>query len=93
MDLKTSRVLIDNCNVDLSYIEYDLLVLFLQNKNKIFSREDFLKIIWGESGSKNINDPRIVDSHIKNLRKKIEVSSIKTIRGVGYQWIETLDIQ
>lgn len=79
-------VSIDSRQVSLTLKEFDLLGLFLAHKNRIFSREELLEIIWGY----NIKDTRTVDIHINTLRKKLGAyaSHIKTTRGVGYHFGE-----
>lgn len=56
---------------------------FIKNKNIALSREKMLTEIWGYDYTGN---DRIVDVHIKNLRKKIGEKYIKTIRSVGYKF-------
>ena len=86
--IPSKTVLINNKIIYLSFIEFDLLVYLLENKNKVITRDNFLKKIWHEPNEISVNDPRTVDTHIKNLRKKAKITSIKTVRGVGYQWLE-----
>lgn len=60
----------------------ELLKIMLENKGKVFTRQMLLDRIWGIDA---YVEERIVDSHLKNLRKKLSGSYIKTIRGVGYR--------
>jgi len=80
-------VLIDDKNIKLTNKEYDLLLYFLTNPNKVISRNDLLNNVWDNSF--NGND-RTIDAHIKMLRKSIYPYSetIKTIRGVGYKFVK-----
>jgi DNA-binding response OmpR family regulator len=78
---------INGASVELTPIEYKLLELFLAHPGQVFSR---LQLIEKVQGSAFEGYERTVDSHIKNLRKKLEASSdeahyIKTIYGVGYK--------
>lgn len=69
---------------ELTYKEYELLKLFMQNPDIVFSREKIMDIVWGFDYE---GESRTVDMHIKTLRKKLgdEGSAIKTVRGVGYK--------
>lgn len=70
--------------ITLTYREYDLLVLLLSNKQRIFTRDDLLMKIWKLDYPENT---RAVDIMIQRLRKKLgtEGMRIKTIYGVGYK--------
>ena len=54
----------------------------IENQGKVFTRQMLLDQLWAED--LEVED-RIVDSHIKNIRKKLNADYIKTIRGVGYR--------
>ena len=62
--------------------EFALLRLMIENQGKVFTRQMLLDRLW--SDDLEVED-RIVDSHIKNIRKKLNADYIKTIRGVGYR--------
>lgn len=76
--------------LDLTTLEFHMLKYIIQNKGKVISRDDFLDRIWGED---NVSVSfRTVDSHIANIRKKIENDQpnpkhILSIRGVGYKFV------
>ena len=76
--------------LDLTTLEFHMLKFIIQNKGKVLSRNDFLDRIWGED---NVSVSfRTVDSHISNIRKKIEddhadPKHILSIRGVGYKFV------
>jgi len=77
--------------LDLTHLEFQMLKLFIQRKGEVISRDDFLDKIWGENNT--YVSFRTVDSHIANIRKKIEddpsnPKHIISIRGVGYKFIE-----
>jgi len=67
--------------VDLTKIEFNLLLLFLSNKDKVFSRQEIHAAIWGADV---IIGDRTLDVHILNLRKKVGKQVILTSKGVGY---------
>lgn len=68
----------------LTFKEYELLKLFLQNPNVAFSREKIMDKIWGYD---YLGESRTVDMHIKSLRQKLGACGeyIKTVRAVGYK--------
>ena len=68
--------------VILTQKEFDLLRLLLENQGRVFTRQMLLDRLWDFD---TYVEDRIVDSHIKNLRKKLNVDYIETIRGVGYR--------
>lgn len=67
---------------ELTQREFDLLSELIQAPGRVFTREILLSRIWGYDF---FGDERIVDSHIKNLRKKLNRDYIETVRGVGYR--------
>ncbi|MFQ9393933.1 MAG: helix-turn-helix domain-containing protein [Lachnospiraceae bacterium] len=68
--------------MELTQKEFDLLRLFLKNSGRVLPG----RIFWIRSGvSDYFGDERIVDTHIKNLRKKLGNQLIETVRGVGYR--------
>jgi DNA-binding response OmpR family regulator len=67
----------------LTLSEYLLLLTLYKESNRVFNREQLILRIYNED---YIGNDRIIDAHIKNLRKKLPVSCIKTIIGIGYQF-------
>ncbi len=81
------EVLKDGMRVELTNKEYNLLVFFLENRGRVFSREDLLDKVWGFDF---LGDTRTVDTHVQRLRKKLEYGAgalIETIYGVGYKFL------
>jgi len=77
--------------LDLTPLEFQMLKLLIQRKEQVLSRDYFLDKVWGEDNT--FVSFRTVDSHIANIRKKIEDDPsnprhIISIRGVGYKFIE-----
>lgn len=68
--------------IEISQKEFEILNLFLKNKNKVLTREEIITSLWGYEYS---GDIRAVDSQIKRLRKKINRDYILTVRGLGYK--------
>ena len=54
----------------------------MENPGRVFTRQRLLDLVWGMD---YFGDERIVDTHIKNLRKKLDRDVIRTVRGVGYR--------
>ena len=75
-------VSIDDKELNLTTLEFDLLYMFVTNKNKSFSRDDILNIIWGND---YFGTDRVVDDLVRRLRKKMPKLNINTIYGYGYR--------
>lgn len=71
---------------ELTTKEYEILCFLLKNKGYPVSREQFIEAIW-DSQHEDV-DLRVIDSHLKSLRKKLQLVSITAIRGYGYKWNE-----
>ncbi len=69
-------------DINLTTLEFDLLYMFVTNKEKSFSRDDILNNIWGEN---YFGTDRVVDDLIRRLRKKMPLLDINTIYGYGYR--------
>ena len=86
VEADSRRVFIDGSEVNLTAKEFDLLMLFVSNPNKVYSRDELLTTIWGTSYP---GDARTVDVHVRRLREKIESQPanpkyIHTKWGIGY---------
>ncbi|EGT3816509.1 TPA: response regulator transcription factor [Clostridioides difficile] len=79
------QVYVEDKLIDLTYKEFELLRLFMENPNQVFSREKLLNCIWGYDFEGNT---RTVDTHIKTLRKKLgsEGHHIVTLIRSGYKF-------
>lgn len=76
-------VKMNNEDVYLTVKEYELLMLFLQNRNIALSRDQILNRVWGYE---YIGESRTVDIHVQRIREKLELKEyIKTIFKVGYR--------
>ena len=71
-------------NVNLTFKEYKILKLFMNNLDIVFSRDKLLSEVWGVD---YLGESRTVDMHIKTLRQKLGEAGaqIKTVIGVGYK--------
>ena len=82
IDLDKRTVNIKNKDIKLTTLEFDLLVLLIQNINKSFSRDDILNAIWGTD---YFGSDRAVDDLVRRLRKKMPLLNVNTIYGYGYR--------
>ena len=90
---EVQRVIIrENQEIDLTYTEFEILLLLAQNAGIVFSKEQIYDGVWKEP---YFGDYNIVMSHIRNIRKKIEDDPskpmyIQTVWGVGYRFNKNL---
>lgn len=84
MDSTARRVTVDGREVDLAYKEYELLRFFIENPNRVLSREMLMNRVWNTDFS---GESRTLDIHIRTLRQKLGAAGnyIHTVRKVGYQ--------
>ena len=83
LDLGAYRVYSEQENIDLTPREFEILRELILHKGRILTRQNLLQMLWKYEF---LGDERIVDTHIKNLRKKLGAADyIETIRGVGYR--------
>ena len=87
---KEHKVISDGEKVELTHKEFEILKLFMQNPNMVFSRDKLMSEIWGMD---YIGETRTVDMHIKTLRHKLGSAGgqIKTVIGVGYRLEDEAD--
>ncbi len=82
IDLDKRIVSIKDKPIKLTTLEFDLLVLLVENINKSFSREDILNAVWGND---YFGSDRAVDDLVRRLRKKMPLLNVNTIYGYGYR--------
>ncbi len=76
------RVCVGGREVSLTRLEFEILLLFMKNIGRVFTRDDLLNLAWGYDF---VGDEKGVNFHIMNLRRKLNVGYIETVRGVGYK--------
>lgn len=81
INLRSKKVYKNNEHLNLTKIEFELLVCLMRNKGIILSREKLLDLVWGIDYE---GDYRTVDTHIRRLRSKVGDEIVKTYRGLGY---------
>ncbi len=83
IDKEAYKVYVSNNLIELTPKEYELLLFLVKNKNIALSREKLLNNVWDVWCE---SDLRTVDTHIKKLRKKVNIDNIVTVRGIGYMF-------
>lgn len=82
IDTSKRKVKENNKEIILTTLEFDLLLLFINNKGRSFQRADILEFVWGKD---YFGSDRVVDELIRRLRKKMRKLNIDTIYGYGYR--------
>lgn len=81
LELQTFKSYVDEEEIELTLKEFNILKLMISSYPTVVSREKLIEKIWGYD---YFGDTRVIDAHMKNIRKKIKKDYIKTIKGVGY---------
>ncbi|MES5896681.1 response regulator [Bacillus cereus group sp. RP43] len=76
------KVYVNKVEVPLTTKEFEILQLLLQNEKKVLTRENIVEKVWGYEYA---GDTRMIDTHMKNIRKKLDIPYIKTVKGIGYK--------
>ena len=82
IDIDKRIVKEDEKEIKLTNLEFDLLLLFINNKTKSFSREEILNSVWGND---YFGSDRVVDDLVRRLRKKMPKLNLTAIYGYGYR--------
>ena len=82
INLDKRIVTLNKKEIKLTTLEFDLLVLFIKNKGKSFSREEILNSVWGED---YFGTDRVVDDLVRRVRKRLSKLKIEAIYGYGYR--------
>ncbi len=85
MDTNSRRVWVDEREIELTTIEFDLLKTLAEQPNVVFSRERLLEKVWS---GEYFGEIRVVDVHVGHIRQKIGPQFITTVRGVGYRFAD-----
>jgi DNA-binding response OmpR family regulator len=90
VDLSRRSVEVEGKQIQLTYVEFEILRALVARPGRVFSRRALLEQLWGDA---SYRDPRTIDVHIRHLREKIEADPrdptyILTVRGVGYRFRE-----
>jgi len=89
INIDSNEVSVNGENIDLTKKEYEILLYFIVNRNKLITRESIAEHVWGDNIS-YADDFDFIYSHVKNLRKKIRQKNGKNylhnIYGLGYRF-------
>ncbi len=83
IDGKTREVYYKDSEIYLTKMEYELLKLLAENPGRPFTRDELLNKVWGFEFTPST---RTVDTHVLQLRQKLDEDMIETVRGVGYRF-------
>ncbi|MBU3103317.1 response regulator transcription factor [Clostridium gasigenes] len=81
LEVSSYKAYLNNEEVEMTLKEFNILKLLIQSSPMIVSRDILIEKVWGYE---YYGDTRVIDSHIKNIRKKIGGEYIKTVKGIGY---------
>lgn len=87
IDKERYLIRIDDIEMVLPRKEFELLSLLVSKPGKVFTREEIYSSVWGENV---VVGDRTIDVHIRKLREKIGNDHIKTLKGIGYKFVEFL---
>jgi DNA-binding response OmpR family regulator len=83
LDLAKRTTVLDGRNVELTFVEFELLRSLANKPGRVFSRQALLQSLWGDYAYR---EPRTIDVHVRHLREKLDdMDLIQTVRGVGYR--------
>lgn len=85
LDMEGARVEIFGNRIDLTPKEFSILEVLVRNERRVLSRDRIIDEVWDRA----ITDPRVVDAHIKAIRRKLGRlgEAIQTVRGVGFRYV------
>ena len=83
IDLNESKVYFKGENIELTPLEYEILILFIKNPHRVYTRSQLLEMFW-EDRDKFVNDNTLT-STIKRIREKLDKEVISTVRGTGHR--------
>jgi len=90
IDFSAYTVCKNNLPLDFTTKEIDILKFLAQNEGKVVSRQQILDAVWGLGSA---SSDRTVDTHIKNIRKKLNTLCISTIKNVGYKFEVKVEVK
>ena len=82
LDFDDYTASVNGISYELTQKEFEVLRELLLNRGRVLTRQNLLNKLWKYDF---YGDERVIDTHIKNLRKKLNITFIQTIRGVGYK--------
>jgi DNA-binding response OmpR family regulator len=86
VDVAGADVRVGEHPMQLTPLEFRLLLTFLRNPGQVLSREQLLELVWGDTEAVNPSQVKVTVSYLRNKLKAAGVSPIGTVRGFGYRW-------
>ena len=83
LDTAEHTVKVNGTEIYLTQLEFDILEVFMKNPNRVLTRDTLINRVWGYDFT---GDEKAVNIHVMNLRRKLSVDCIQTVRGVGYKF-------
>lgn len=83
LDTAEHTVKVNDTEIYLTQLEFDILEVFMKNPNRVLTRDMLISQVWGYDFT---GDEKAVNIHVMNLRRKLSVDCIQTVRGVGYKF-------
>lgn len=83
LDTAEHTVKVNDTEIYLTQLEFDILEVFMKNSNRVLTRDMLISQVWGYDFT---GDEKAVNIHVMNLRRKLSVDCIQTVRGVGYKF-------
>ena len=84
LDLERLGVRVADNPIDLTNLEFRILAALMQNEGRVLSRSELMDMAWG---SDVVVSDRAIDTHIANIRKKLDCDVIESVRGMGYRFL------
>ncbi len=81
LDLSRYKAYVNGKELELTLKEFNIIKLLIANYPSVVSRELLIEKVWGYD---YYGDTRVIDAHVKNIRKKLGVGYIRTVKGIGY---------
>jgi DNA-binding response OmpR family regulator len=89
IDIDKRELLINHSPVELTRREFDLLLFFISNKERVLNKEAIVEHVWGDNANA-FDNYDFVYTHVKNLRKKLKENGaadyLKSVYGIGYKF-------
>ncbi|MFS0873655.1 MULTISPECIES: response regulator transcription factor [Paenibacillus] len=87
------QVFVLDTSLEFTQKELDILLILAEHPQRVFSRDEIIERLWGNDF---FGDNRVVDTHIKNIREKLQLAGlnqnpIQTVWGIGYKWLYSVE--
>ena len=83
LDTNRHTVEVNGKEINLTQLEFDILEVFMKHRNQVLTRDNLINQVWGYDFT---GDEKAVNINVMNLRRKLDIDCIQTVRGVGYKF-------